>query len=128
MYNGLAIVLGNISNQREQLHLLLQINRSLILLCLRVEPRKLHRSERADSLEARIGKVVLRRKVPEPFCKLVPRIENKDIASSVDLSPSHGIAPTVLDVAKKQLQNMDCGSNFKLTHYPDTEKWRKMVQ
>jgi hypothetical protein len=42
------------------------------------------------------------------------------------LSPSHGIAPTVLDVAKKQLQNMDSGSHFKLTHYPDTEKWRKI--
>jgi hypothetical protein len=125
---GLPSYLATSSNQREQLHLLLQINRSLILLCLRVEPRKLHRGERADSLEARIGKVVLCRKVVEPFCKLVPRIENKDIASSVDLSPSHGIAPTVLDVAKKQLQNMDSGSNFKLTHYPDTEKWGKMVQ
>ena len=58
--------------------------------------------------------------------RLMCAFENKHIASSVDLSPSHGIAPTVLDVAKKQLQNMDSGSKFKLTHYPDAEKWRKI--
>jgi hypothetical protein len=56
------------------------------LLCLRVEPRKPHRGERADSFEARIGKVLLRCKVLEPFCKLVPRIENEHIASSVESS------------------------------------------
>src|SRR5690242_165990 len=95
VHDRFAIVLGDISNQRKQLHLLLQINRSLVLPCLRVEPPELHRSKCADSLEARIGKVLLRRKVLEPFCELVCRIENKYIGSwlLVDLFPLHGISP-----------------------------------
>src|SRR5271163_2223532 len=99
MHDRLTVVLGDIANQREQLHLLLQIDRCLILLCFRVEPREPHGGERANSLEARIRTVVLRRKVLEPFCKLIPGIENKHIAFSVDLSPSHRVAPAVLDFA-----------------------------
>src|SRR5271169_740896 len=67
VHDGLAIVRGDISNQREQLYLLLH---------------KPHRGERANGLEARIGKVLLSRKVLEALCNFVPSVENERIASS----------------------------------------------
>ena len=101
VHDRFALVLGDISNQREQLHLLLQINRRLILPCLRVEPRELHRSECADSLEARIGKVLLCRKVLETFCELISGIENEYIGSwlLVDLFPLHWHYPSTQNEA-----------------------------
>jgi hypothetical protein len=99
VHNGIAVVLGDISNQREQFTWLLQINRSSILLCLRVDPRKPDRGERTNGLEARIGKVLLRRKVLEALCKFVASFENECIASGLltDLYRPHGIPPGGLE-------------------------------
>src|SRR6185437_1918203 len=77
VYLGFLIFQGDISDQRQQFHLLIQFHCDFIFFCLPIEPAQLHERKRANGFEAASCKFLIDGELFKDVSNLIACIENQ---------------------------------------------------